>query len=388
VTDAFGASAGVFYGHITELLGFRVMRHEGKVVGLAAMGDPKPLHANFSRAFRVSEDGTRFDSEFVGQPQAEGRRYAFLKEAIKGHSRENVSAAAQQVLEEVAVDLVKKYLARTGMRRVALNGGVFANVKMNQRIAALPEVDSLFVFPAMSDTGNCVGAALIELGRKQPEAMRNTRPLHDVYWGPSYGDKEILSVLVEVNLVARKCDEAELVALAARAIHDGRIVGWFQGRMEFGPRALGNRSMLARPTESAINNWLNDRLDRSEFMPFAPSVLAEHADTIFKNVDKCRHTAEFMTVTFDVKEDWLTRIPAVVHVDGTARPQLVRAEVNPLYHRLICAYHALSGIPLVLNTSFNVHEEPIVCAPAEAIKAFMEKRVDCLAVGPYWLEHS
>jgi carbamoyltransferase len=165
------------------------------------------------------------------------------------------------------------------------------------------------------------------------------------------------------------------------------VVGWFQGRMEFGPRALGNRSMLARPTESAINNWLNERLDRSEFMPFAPSVLAEHADDIFIGVDKARHTAEFMTITFDVRPQWLARIPAVVHVDGTARPQLVRAEVNPLYHRLISAYYALSGIPLVLNTSFNVHEEPIVCAPAEAIRAFSERRVDCLALGPYWLAH-
>ncbi len=387
VTDAFGASAGVFYGHITELLGFRVMRHEGKVVGLAAMGDPKPLHDAFSQAFRVSADGTRFDSAFVGQPQAEGRRYAFLKEAIKGHSRENVSAAAQRVLEEVTVDMVQKYLAKTGMRRVALNGGVFANVKLNQRIAALPEVDSIFVFPAMSDTGNSVGAALLELAKSRPESMRNTRPLHDVYWGPSYGDTEILAALGAAQLVASKLDEADLVARAAKAIHDGRIVGWFQGRMEFGPRALGNRSMLARPTESAINNWLNDRLDRSEFMPFAPSVLAEHADAIFKNVDKARHSAEFMTVTFDVRDEWLSRIPAVVHVDGTARPQLVRPEVNPLYHRLISAYHALSGIPLVLNTSFNVHEEPIVCAPAEAVRAFVEKRVDCLAVGPYWLAH-
>ena len=145
--------------------------------------------------------------------------------------------------------------------------------------------------------------------------------------------------------------------------------------------------MLARPTESAINDWLNQRLDRSEFMPFAPSVLAEHADDIFFGVEKARHTAEFMTITFDVKPEWRARIPAVVHVDGTARPQLVRREVNPLYHRLISAYHALSGIPLLLNTSFNVHEEPIVCAPAEAVRAFVEKRVDCLAAGPFWMEH-
>jgi len=208
--------------------------------------------------------------------------------------------------------------------------------------------------------------------------------LRDVYWGPEYGDAEIEAALNKAGVRAERLEEAALVERAAAAMHEGRIVGWFQGRMEFGPRALGNRSMLARPTEGRINDWLNQRLDRSEFMPFAPSVLAEHAAQVFIGVEKARHTAEFMTITFDVRPERRERIPAVVHVDGTARPQLVRAEANPRYHRLISAYHRLSGIPLVLNTSFNVHEEPIVCAPAEAIRAFVEKRVDCLAIGNYW----
>ncbi len=385
-TDAVGASPGAFYGHLTELLGFRVMRHEGKVVGLAAMGDPAPLYDAFRRALRPSADGNRLDSEFVGQPQPEGRRYGYLKQAIQGHSRENVSAACQKVLEDVVLELVRKFLADTGQRHVALNGGVFANVKLNQRIAALPEVDSIFVFPAMSDTGNAVGAVLLDLQARDPDALADNPPLYDVYWGPSYTDAEIAAAFAQAGLKATRLEEAALIERAARAIHEGRIVGWFQGRMEFGPRALGNRSMLARPTEGRINDWLNQRLDRSEFMPFAPSVLAERADEIFIGVEKARHTAEFMTVTFDVRPEWRERIPAVVHVDGTARPQLVRPEVNPRYHRLISAYCALSGIPLVLNTSFNVHEEPIVCAPAEAIRALAERRVDCLAVGDYWAE--
>ena len=386
VSDSPGSSAGMFYGHITELLGFRPMRHEGKVVGLAALGDPQPLHAAFLHALHLAADGHTLGSDFTGAG-AEQRRMAYLRAAITGHSRENVSAAAQQVLEDVALDLVRNFLQRSGQRRVALNGGVFANVKLNQRIAALPEVDSLFVFPAMSDTGNSIGAALLALQAADPDALRDNEPLVDVYLGPGYDDAAAAAALAAAGLAATRLGEDELVATAAGAIHDGRVVGWFQGRMEFGPRALGNRSMLARPTESAINDWLNERLDRSEFMPFAPSVLAEHADELFVGVAKARHTAEFMTVTFDVKPEWRSRIPAVVHVDGTARPQLVRADRNPLYHRLITAYHALSGIPLVLNTSFNVHEEPIVCAPAEAIRAFVEKRVDCLAVGPYWLSH-
>lgn len=386
VTDAPGSSAGMFYGHITELLGFRPMRHEGKVVGLAALGDHRPLYEAFKKALRVSADGDQLTSDFTGT-DAETRRLAYLRGAIAGHSREDISAAAQQLLEDVALELIRNYLQRSGQRRVALNGGVFANVKLNQRIAALTEVDSLFVFPAMSDTGNSVGAALLDLQAADPNALCNADPMVDVYLGPGYDDAAVATALGAAGLTGNKLGEQELVDTAARAIHDGRVVGWFQGRMEFGPRALGNRSMLARPTESAINDWLNERLDRSEFMPFAPSVLAEHADALFIGVAKARHTAEFMTVTFDVTPEWRSRIPAVVHVDGTARPQLVRADRNPLYHRLITAYHALSGIPLVLNTSFNVHEEPIVCAPAEAIRAFVEKRVDCLAVGSYWLSH-
>ncbi len=386
LTDALGASPGAFYGHITELLGFRVMRHEGKVVGLAAMGDPAPLYEAFARALRPSPDGFSLDSAFVGQPQAEGRRYAFLKQSIQGHSRENISAACQRVLEDTVLELVRKFLADSGQRRIALNGGVFANVKLNQRIASLPEVDRIFVFPAMSDTGNSVGAVLLDLLARDPAALVDNPPLPDVYWGPSYGASEIAAAFKRAGVAAVRLDEGELVDRAARAIHDGRIVGWFQGRMEFGPRALGNRSMLARPTEGRINDWLNQRLERSEFMPFAPSVLAEHADDIFVGVDKARHTAEFMTITFDVRPEWRERIPAVVHVDGTARPQLVRPQVNPRYHRLISAYRDLSGIPLVLNTSFNVHEEPIVCAPSEAIRALSERRVDCLAVGDYWAE--
>lgn len=389
VTDRPGASAGMFYSHITRLLGFQALRHEGKVVGLAAIGDPSKLYDAMTRALRLSEDGFALDSEFAGDAQSEARRHAYLQAAIAGASREDISAATQKRLEDVAVDLVRRFLVETGMRHVALNGGVFANVKLNQRIAELAEVDRMFVFPAMSDTGNAVGAVLLELAARDPDAMaRLAHPLETVYWGPSYSDAEIGAALAQAGVSAQKLDEPALVATAADAIHAGRVVGWFQGRMEFGPRALGNRSMLARPTDASINDWLNERLERSEFMPFAPSVLDEHADALFENVAKSRHTARFMTVTFDVRPEWRCRIPAVVHVDGTARPQLVDAGSNPLYHRLISAYHERSGIPLVLNTSFNVHEEPIVCAPREAIRAFVERRVDCLGIGAYWAAHA
>jgi len=238
----------------------------------------------------------------------------------------------------------------------------------------------------MSDTGNCIGAILLDIAARDATVLRKLSPLQHVYWGPEFSEGEIASALTRASVRGTRLDEASLITRSAAAIHEGKVLGWFQGRMEFGPRALGNRSMLARATDTSINDWLNERLDRSEFMPFAPSVLAEHADAVFLGVRKARHTAEFMTITFDVRPEWRRKIPAVVHVDGTARPQLVRREVNPLYHALIEEYRRLSGIPLVLNTSFNVHEEPIVCAPAEAIRALQERRVDCLAIGPYFCE--
>lgn len=381
ITTGVSMSAGHFYMAITQLLGFRPLRHEGKVLGLAAHGDPTPLMADFRKALRLSTDGCHLESDFPGDDE----RYEYIRSRIQNHSREVIAAAAQQTLEDTVVPLVRNFLEESGERNLALNGGVFANVKLNQRLAALPEVDSVFVFPGMSDTGNSVGAALLALEEHSPGFLGRNVRLNDVYWGPEYSDAEIEAALKSANLSYQHLEFSALVENAAQAMHRGRVVGWFQGRMEFGPRALGNRSMVGAPTDAAINKTLNDRLERTEFMPFAPSVLAERAEEIFVNVPKCVHTAEFMTITCDVKPEWHDRIPAVVHVDGTARPQLVRADRNPRYHALISRYAQLSGIPLVLNTSFNVHEEPIVCAPEEGIRALAEDRIDDLAIGNFWV---
>jgi carbamoyltransferase len=386
VSDTPGNSPGFFYEAITKLLGFTPLRHEGKVLGLAAMGDPRPLLPAMRRALRASEDGRDFDSDFANRPGAYEQRYSYLESIVKGQEREAVAAAAQQALEDAVLPVCRSFLAECGLRRLALNGGVFANVKLNQRLAALAEVDSVFVFPGMSDTGNSIGAALLSLESRQRGFLdKHQHPLESVYWGPEFTPDQIAAELGRRGLAGERLDRSALIEQAAQAIHRGKVVGWFQGRMEFGPRALGNRSMLARATDASINQSLNARLQRTEFMPFAPSCLAEHAAEVFAGVDKARHAAEFMTVTFDVHEQWRGRVPAVVHVDGTARPQLVRRDRNPLYWELIERYRALSGIPLLLNTSFNVHEEPIVCAPAEALAAYADGRIDCLALGDFWL---
>ena len=386
VSETVGCSPGYFYMAITELLGFRPLRHEGKVLGLAAYGDAAKLAPAFRRALRLSSDGHGFDSDFAGQERAYDKREAYLREAIKGHTREDVAAAAQQVFEEAIVALVKNFMRETGLKKLAVNGGVFANVKLNQRIAALDEVEHLFVFPGMSDTGNSVGAALMVQDQLQPGFIRaGTAPLDHVYWGPAPSRDEIRAELDRRGVPYDECGIEAVTEKAAQAMHQGRVVGWFQGAMEFGPRALGNRSMVAAPTDRSINDWFNQRLERSEFMPFAPSALAEYADDVFENVEPGRHAAEFMTITYDVKKEWQPKIPAVVHVDGTARPQLVRKDRNPQYWNLIERYRQLSGIPLILNTSFNVHEEPIVCGPQEAVQAVVDNRVDHLAIGDFWV---
>lgn len=386
VGDHPGNSPGYFYMDITELLGFRPLRHEGKVLGLAAFGDPQPLYGEFKKALRLSKDGLGFDSDFNGLEDALGKRKAFLEAAIVGHSRENVAAAAQAVFEEAIVAICRNFLRATQMNQLALNGGVFANVKLNQRLAALPECESLFVFPGMSDTGNSVGAALLVLDKLEPGFIgRHKHLLDTVYWGTDPGRDEIKAELDRRGLKYEELPFDQVVERSAQAMHQSQVVGWFQGPMEFGPRALGNRSMVAAPTDRSINTWLNERLERTEFMPFAPSALAEYADDLFEGVKPGRHAAEFMTITYDVKPEWHERIPAVVHVDGTARPQLVRRDRNPKYWQLIDRYRQLSGIPLVLNTSFNVHEEPIVRGPQEAAQALVDHRIDHLAIGNFWV---
>ena len=385
--DIFGISAGDFYGWITRRLGFKVGRHEGKITGLAAMGRPEPLASRLRPCLFYSEAEGRLASDFEKAPRPFDARWAYINEAVHGQPMADVAAAAQQVLEDAVLPMVRAFVRRTGCTRLGLSGGVFGNVKLNQRIMELPEVEEIFVFPAMTDTGNAVGAALEALARRNPEAYRlGMGRINDLYWGPGYSLEYIEDLLAAEAFRYRRMDFPDLAGTIARLIAEGKVVGLFQGRMEYGPRALGNRSILAAPTDPSINDTLNKRLDRSEFMPFAPSVLEGAAEDLFANVHKGRYTAKFMTVTFDVRPAWRDRIGAVVHVDGTARPQIVSEQDNPRYFRIIQEYEKISGIPAVLNTSFNVHEEPIICRPEEALEALRQGRVDVLVVEDFLVE--
>ncbi|MEM6619006.1 MAG: carbamoyltransferase C-terminal domain-containing protein [Pseudomonadota bacterium] len=391
-------SVGNVYSHVTRQLGYKVSRHEGKITGLAAFGDPERGTGLLRDAMAVKDGAfgmaaslgdrlsmTLSDSLTQGRVAFFRARPRKVAARIAHLSAEDQAAAVQTWLEEVTCDFVRHWVGATGKRNVALAGGVFANVKLNQRIADLPGVEAVFVCPNMGDGGNALGAAWVAHERFTGLPPARTEMPH-AYWGPAPTRGEIDMALAASPLKLSVVEPEDLPATVALAIHDGQIVGWFQGAMEYGPRALGHRSIVARPTERHLNEKLNRRLSRTEFMPFAPSCLIEARDEVFV-IDKpgTVHTAEFMTITYDVRPEWSERIGAVVHVDNTARPQFVDAAHNPDYHAMIAAYRDLSGLPLVVNTSFNVHEEPIVCVPAEGLRALEDGVIDALAIGPYYV---
>jgi carbamoyltransferase len=270
---------------------------------------------------------------------------------------------------------------------VVLAGGVFANVRVNQKIRELPGVTDVYIQPAMGDQGLSLGAALLAFAETHKDAetllSEDIRPcrMDNVYLGPEYSSWEILSACESANADVQQVPNIE--KRIAEWIHQGFVVGYYRGRMEFGPRALGHRSILARPTDRSINDALNKRLRRTEFMPFAPSILAEHAGEYFEDYQPGQAASEYMTITYNVRKEYRQQIQAVVHVDETARPQVVHHEKEPFYYRVISEYYNLSGIPAIINTSFNVHEEPIVCTPYDALRSFLENCVDILVMGNF-----
>jgi len=366
-------SVGRMYAKVTKALGFKPNRHEGKILGLAAYGDPDRLYSILKKRF-VLEPGGRF--RIYGLI---GMRF-FLERLYRREPREDIAAVMQRVLEETIVHFVKPQVEKTGIGNVALSGGVVANVKLNQRIAECAPVERVFVFPGMTDVGTGVGASLLkasELGEAE------VHPLETVLLGRGYSEAEILEVLKKGGYRYRHLngDDEKISDL----IIQGKVVAYFDSRMEFGPRALGSRSILVRATEPDINQSLNDRLRRTEFMPFAPVTPYELRNECYKNVQAAEHAARFMTMTFDCTPEMIRQSPAAVHVDGTARPQLICEEFNPRYYRIVKKCYEKSGLPSIINTSFNMHEEPIVLTPGDAIRAFSDGRLDYLVLGPFLL---
>jgi carbamoyltransferase len=369
VKNAPQNSLATVYGQATMAAGFRMWRHEGKLTGLSARGEPA-LRDAFARHFRLGQDGL-IASDFTTWK-------AMLNATMTicdGHSRETIAASIQQLVEDLMAGAVGHWLARTNARRLALAGGLFANVRLNRLLAETLPVEEIFIYPAMGDDGLAVGAALCYLRDRDglPAWLAQRRRLDNLYFGRDY-DGEIDACLAREKKTRRL--PGEPIATATELVEAGQAGAIYVGRMEHGPRALGARSIIANPTDPTINDVLNKRLDRSEFMPFAPYVLEEDAERVFDITPVNRYAAHFMTITCAVKPEWRARIPAVVHVDDTARPQIVRAADNPLFAAILRRFRDRTGIPVLINTSFNVHEEPIVNRPEECRQALVDGRVD------------
>lgn len=416
-------SVGQYYAAVTFYLGFKPNRHEGKITGLAAHGDPNCLGPRFLENVHWKPDGRyqiripdRYRLESFEDLDGYIKRaslsikdrivlhsesnlntlmystnwyslIAYLEDICRGESREDIAAGIQYFAEQVCIEFIKRNLPPTPVP-VVLAGGVYSNVRINQKIREIPGVSNVFIQPAMGDDGLSLGAALLAYSENDPaagaalDAEKRITQIDDVYLGPDYS-KDILTAC-DVEKVS-PIKYADVEKKIAEWIYRGKIVAYYRGRLEFGPRALGHRSILASAADKQINDDLNKRLHRTEFMPFAPSMLAEHAHDYLLDYKPDHVASQYMTITYNIPEHLKERIPAVVHVDGTARPQVVHAEKEPHYHRIINEYYKLCGVPLIINTSYNIHEEPIVCTPQDAIRTYKANSVDILVMEDYVL---
>ena len=362
-------SFGLYYSLITEVLGFTPEKHEGKVTGLAAFGDHRKIRERFP-----------FTLSLRKRPRYEGRGgIVGLKDVRRQflhYDKKDVAAWLQHNTEKMVCDIVSHHMRKHKQKNLCLVGGLTANVKLNQRLHELKETKNIYIYPAMSDMGISHGAVLAL--ERFPEVMEHA------YYGTSYSEAQIESVLRREGLRFKRYKDIE--KKIARLLSEGKIVARFNGRMEYGPRALGNRSILVQATDKSINDSLNRKLKRTEFMPFAPTILDGHERKCLKGIDGAELTSRFMNISFPVKPFMRKNCPAAVHVDDTARPQVIRKEDNLSYYRVLDEYRKITGLPAILNTSFNVHEEPIVMTPEDAIKGFMKASLDYLAIGDFLVE--
>jgi len=389
-------SAGYLYSEVTRKCGFKISRHEGKITGLAAYGNYKKFEKEFDTISKVS-NGTFRINNFIQRSffnKIKNKLFSFFGSSFKmGHEEvinrfnfmtdEDLASCIQNHLEKRISEIVRYWVDKTNIENVVLAGGVFANVKFNQRISEIQKIKGLYIFPGMGDGGTAYGSAIYEYFKSnnfEPEK----HIIRDVYLGPSFNNNYVKKLLSNYEGVVKFKKSKNVSLETAQLLAKGNIIGWFQGKMEFGPRALGNRSIIAPATDREINRWLNERMERTEFMPFAPSCLSKFSNELFEiNNDELKFPANFMTITFNMKQKWVKKTPAVAHIDNTARPQLVDKKTNEKYYNLINEYYKITGLPLIINTSFNVHEEPIVCKPEEGLKSLLNSVIDVYVCEDY-----
>ncbi|HEX8989694.1 MAG TPA: carbamoyltransferase C-terminal domain-containing protein [Rhodocyclaceae bacterium] len=378
----FPHSLGLLYEDVTRHLGFLHASDEYKVMALASYGRPvyrelfdTLLQLDGNGGFRVLADVEAQLARHWGPPR---RRGAPLEQA-----HFDLAASLQSALEDAVLDLAGWLRAHSDAPQLCVAGGVGLNCVANARLRDSGLFERVWVQPAAGDAGTALGAALwVDL--QQRGGPRGWQ-MDDAYLGPQFDDDEIERLLAWAKLPYRRAHD--LAGETAELLARGRIVGWFQGRMEFGPRALGARSILASPLDAAMQARLNELKDREDFRPVAPAVLEEAAgDWFVARGGAAAEPAPFMLFVFDVRPERAARIPAAVHVDGTARVQTVSARAHPRFHALLRAFADRTGVPVLVNTSFNVRGEPIVCTPRDAITAFHSTPLDALAIGSFLLE--
>jgi len=367
-------SPGIFFEHVTNLLNMRELEDEGKVMALANYAYPIPDQEN-PLLDLVQVEGLQVRCKYESLAM-----YDALKKILWKYPSEQFSYMAQRVLEKRITELVRNAIIATGLKKVALAGGVFSNIKVNMLIRTMPEVENCFVFPHMGDGGLALGAALAS--NYALNGITSYR-LEDVFLGPEYTDAEIKAVLDTSGFPCRHCENIE--EETAQLISKGSIVFWFQGRMEYGPRSLGNRSILALPNSKRIRDLLNLRLKmRVWYQPFCPSMIEEDALKYLEQYNGVPN--RFMTMGYMVKDDLQEEVEGVISVDGSCRPQIIPA-AGSRYGKLLQEIKNLTGTGVILNTSFNVHGEPLVCSPQDAINTLKKTGNEYLVMGNYLISN-
>ena len=410
----FPHSLGLLYSAFTTFCGFRANSGEYKLMGLAPYGEPRYAQTILDELIDLKPDGSyRLHPDaftFQHAMRMTGPRFAALFDgparALEGPltQREmDLARSVQAVVEEAVLRMARHVHRETGERALCLAGGVALNCVANGRLLREGPFEDLWIQPAAGDAGGALGAALTSYHQLlgEPRTVQPGDAMQGAYLGPEYSDAECEQALLEAGLPVRRLPDAELPGEVAALLGGGAAIGWFQGRAEFGPRALGHRSILADPRGRDVQRRVNLKVKfRESFRPFAPSVLAEHADALFEMEDARGEVAQspYMLLVAPVRDAEVggegmgrlqhvqSRVPAVTHVDGTARVQTVTAERSARYHALLQAFYERTGCPALVNTSFNVRGEPIVGTPADAVRCFLATHLDALVLGPFVVE--
>lgn len=385
-------SLGIFYSMFTQYCGFKRDSDEYKLMGLAPYGNP--LAFDFSDILKADNGLYAMDDSYLkpiptGQSQPTRQEMMFsnklstllgphrIKGQVVNHHYNDVAASAQHTLENVIIETVTAFHKQTGLRKLCIAGGVALNCLVNQKLMNLSFIDELYVCPASSDAGVSLGAAMYAAIQKG----YTIEPYNNVFWGPEFDNSHIKHILDASGVRYKECYPD---VTAANLVAQDKVVAWFQGRMEFGPRALGARSILANPCNPAMKDLLNHKIKfRESFRPFCPSVTEEISTHYFKGKNT---VSPFMTITYDVLPEMASLIPAVTHVNNTSRIQTVNENQNALYYSMLNHLAMISGHPVVVNTSFNTNSEPIVCTPSDALASFFKSGIDALIIGDFLIQ--